>query len=161
MISDLACLDAKDIVELMQFLPHRYPFLLVDKVVNIQRDESAIGIKNVTFNEPHFMGHFPGRPVMPGVLILEGMAQTAGAICAIHNGFDQYAPPYLMSIDKARFRKPVFPGDRLEYHVNKVRNRVDLWKFQCCAKVENTVVAEAEICAMVMHEKKEKNESHG
>ncbi|MEG8099059.1 3-hydroxyacyl-ACP dehydratase FabZ [Candidatus Liberibacter brunswickensis] len=156
MIDESARLDAKDIVELMRLLPHRYPFLLIDKIVSIQQDEFAIGIKNVTFNEPHFMGHFPGRPVMPGILIIEGMAQTAGAICAFHNGFDKHDPAYLMSIDKARFRKPVIPGDRLEFHVRKIRNRIDLWKFRCFAKVEDIVVAEAEICAMVMRKKKSK-----
>ncbi|QTP63919.1 3-hydroxyacyl-ACP dehydratase FabZ [Candidatus Liberibacter africanus] len=154
MVDKSACLDAKDIVELMRYLPHRYPFLLVDKIIDIHNDEFAIGIKNVTFNEPHFMGHFPGRPVMPGILIVEGMAQTAGAICAIHNGFDKREPAYLIAIDKARFRKPVFPGDRLEFHVHKIRNRVDLWKFNCLAKVEDKVVAEAEISAMVMRERR-------
>ncbi|KGB27952.1 3-hydroxyacyl-ACP dehydratase [Candidatus Liberibacter solanacearum] len=159
MVNKFAQLGAIDIIELMKFLPHRYPFLLVDRIIDIKGDESAIGIKNVTLNEPHFMGHFPGMPVMPGVLILEGMAQTAGAVCAIHNGFDKHDPAYLMSIDKARFRKPVVPGDRLEFHVHKLRNRSDIWKFRCQAKVENCVVSEADICAIIMREQKGKNES--
>ncbi|AHA27564.1 3-hydroxyacyl-ACP dehydratase FabZ [Candidatus Liberibacter americanus] len=153
MESDVSCLYGKDIVELMKFLPHRYPFLLVDKIIDINGDNSAIGIKNVTFNEPHFMGHFPGMPVMPGVLIIEGMAQTAGAICAIKNGFDNKKAAYLMTVDKARFRKPVIPGDRLEFHVCKLRSRLTAWKFMCHAKVNGTVVSEAEIGAIVARDK--------
>ncbi|MBA5724459.1 3-hydroxyacyl-ACP dehydratase FabZ [Candidatus Liberibacter sp.] len=156
MTGEGTCLDAIDIVDMMKFLPHRYPFLLVDKIVNILEDDSAVGIKNVTFNEPHFKGHFPGMPVMPGVLILEGMAQTAGAICAIRNNFSKHEPPYLMSIEQARFRKPVVPGDRLEFHVQKLRNRSHFWKFKCLAKVDGCTVAEAVISAMVVRGKKGK-----
>lgn len=153
MAGEISCLYAKDIVELMKFLPHRYPFLLVDRIVDINGDTSAIGIKNVTFNEPHFMGHFPGMPVMPGVLIIEGMAQTAGAICAIQNGFDNKKPAYLMTVDKARFRKPVIPGDCLEFHIFKLRSRPSVWKFMCHAKVDGCVVSEAEIGAIVARDK--------
>ncbi|MBL0848704.1 MAG: 3-hydroxyacyl-ACP dehydratase FabZ [Candidatus Liberibacter ctenarytainae] len=153
MASEIACLDAKDIIQIMKYLPHRFPFLFVDRIINIKDDDSAIGIKNVTFNELHFMGHFPEQPVMPGVLIVEGMAQTAGAICAMKNGLCKNEPAYLMSIEKARFRKPVVPGDRLEFHVRKVRNRADIWKFACQAKVEGVIVSEAEICAMIMRKK--------
>ncbi|MBY7649110.1 MAG: 3-hydroxyacyl-[acyl-carrier-protein] dehydratase FabZ [Candidatus Liberibacter europaeus] len=156
MVSEISCLDAKDIIELMKFLPHRYPFLLVDRIINIQGDHSAIGIKNVTFNEPHFMGHFPGMPVMPGVLIIEGMAQAAGAICAIKNGLtsSNQEPAYLTNIDKARFRQKVVPGDRLEFHIHRVYCRRGFWKFKCCAKVDETIVSEAEICVFIVLEKK-------
>jgi 3-hydroxyacyl-[acyl-carrier-protein] dehydratase len=144
-------LASADIQKILELLPHRYPFLMVDRIVDIDRDESARGIKNVSFNEPHFQGHFPGHPVMPGVLILEGMAQTAGAICIANAGAD--GPPrvvYLMTIDGAKFRKPVVPGDVLEYHVRKTRSRGVVWKFQCEGIVAGAKVAEAEISAMLI-----------
>lgn len=144
-------LGAADIQKILELLPHRYPFLMVDRIVDIDRDESARGIKNVSFNEPHFQGHFPGHPVMPGVLILEGMAQTAGAICIANASTD--GPPrvvYLMTIDGAKFRRPVVPGDVLEYHVRKTRSRGAVWKFQCEGIVAGTKVAEAEISAMLI-----------
>jgi 3-hydroxyacyl-[acyl-carrier-protein] dehydratase len=109
-------LSSADIIEIMKLLPHRYPFLLVDKIIEIDGDDSAIGIKNVTANEPHFTGHFPEKPIMPGVLLVEGMAQTAGAICAKKEG-EGGNLVYFMTIDNARFRKPVVPGDRVEFHV--------------------------------------------
>lgn len=149
-MSETAQLEAADIMELMALLPHRYPFLLVDRIVDIRGDESAIGLKNVTANEPHFQGHFPHRPIMPGVLIIEGMAQTAGAICLRKTRRD--GPPqlvYFMSIDQARFRKPVVPGDRLEYHVVKLRERANVWKFSCEARVDGERVADAVLTAMV------------
>lgn len=143
-------LGSADIMRILQALPHRYPFLLVDRIVDLDGDNSCIGIKNVTINEPHFTGHFPGRPIMPGVLIIEGMAQTAGAMCIFNSGPD-VAPQivYFMTIDKARFRKPVLPGDTIHYHVKKLRSRGTVWKFACEARVGETRVAEAELSAMI------------
>jgi 3-hydroxyacyl-[acyl-carrier-protein] dehydratase len=144
-------LDSADIMRILELLPHRYPFLMVDRIVDMKGDEQAVGIKNVTANEPHFQGHFPGQPVMPGVLIIEGMAQTAGALCVNSRG--QGGKPtlvYFMTIDKAKFRKPVLPGDRLEYHMKKIRNRTNIWKFDGVALVDGVKVAEAEISAMLV-----------
>jgi 3-hydroxyacyl-[acyl-carrier-protein] dehydratase len=136
--------------DILKLLPHRYPFLLVDRIIDMDGDRSAIGIKNVTANEPYFQGHFPGNPVMPGVLIIEGMAQTAGALCMRH--LDVQPPPlvYFMSIDKARFRRPVFPGDTLHYHVQKMRNRGRVWRFRAQAQVDGNLVAEAEVSAVIV-----------
>lgn len=144
-----AVLNAVDILGLLKLLPHRYPFLLIDKIVDINGDESATGIKNVTINEPHFMGHFPGQPVMPGVLIVEAMAQTAGAICIRSVGSEQAALVYFMTIDGAKFRRPVVPGDRLEIRVTKLKKRGNIWKFACEASVDGARAAEAEISAMM------------
>lgn len=143
-------LDTLDVMRILDLLPHRYPFLMVDRIVDIDRDNSAIGIKNVTFNEPHFQGHFPSRPIMPGVLILEAMAQVAGAICIVH-AEGQTAPGvvYLTSVDGAKFRKPVVPGDTLRIHVEKIRQRMNLWKFQAEAEVDGVIVAEATISAVM------------
>ncbi len=144
-------LGSADIMRIMQLLPHRYPFLLIDKIIEIDGDNSAIGIKNVTINEPHFTGHFPGAPVMPGVLLIEAMAQTAGAICIFSRGDD--SPPqlvYFMTIDNAKFRKPVMPGDQVYFHVEKLKQRSNIWKFQAVAKVDGAKVAEAEISAMLV-----------
>lgn len=145
-----ATLETVDIQQILQLLPHRYPFLMVDRIIDIERGNSAVGIKNVTYNEPHFTGHFPAHPIMPGVLIVEGMAQTAGAL-SIHSAPDPASPPlvYLMSIDEAKFRKPVVPGDVLEYHVRKVKARGSVWKFQCHSEVAGAKVAEAIITAML------------
>jgi len=143
-----ATLETADILEIMKLLPHRYPFLLVDRIIEIDGDNSAIGIKNVTANEPQFMGHFPGAPIMPGVLLIEGMAQTAGAICARVSGQSGNLV-YFMTIDNARFRKPVVPGDRVEFHVAKVKQRGNIWKFHCDAKVDGVLVAEADYSAMI------------
>jgi 3-hydroxyacyl-[acyl-carrier-protein] dehydratase len=144
-------LGTADIMRVMQLLPHRYPFLLVDRIIDMDRDESAIGIKNVTINEPFFQGHFPQFPIMPGVLIIEGMAQTAGALC-VHNLGGEYKPQlvYFMGIDGAKFRKPVLPGDQLRYHVKKTRSRGRAWRFFAEAKVDGKTVAEAEISAMIV-----------
>ncbi len=142
-------LDSLDILGLMRLLPHRYPFLLVDRIIEIDGDNSAIGIKNVTANEPHFQGHFPEQPVMPGVLIVEAMAQTAGAICIRSTGEDKPSLVYFMTIDNTKFRRPVVPGDRLEIHVRKLKQRGNIWRFACEAIVEGTKVAEAEISAMM------------
>jgi 3-hydroxyacyl-[acyl-carrier-protein] dehydratase len=145
---ELRTADTRRILEL---LPHRYPFLMVDRIVDMDRDESAVGIKSVTVNEPFFQGHFPGFPVMPGVLIIEGLAQTAGALCVSYLG-ETYKPQivYFMGIDRAKFRKPVLPGDQLHYHVRKIRSRGRAWRFYGEAKVNGQVVAEAEVSAMIL-----------
>ena len=141
-----------DIARLMELLPHRYPFLMVDRIIDIDGDNSAIGIKNVTFNEPHFTGHFPGRPIMPGVLIIEGMVQTAGAICAASIKGDRPPLVYFMTIDEAKFRKPVVPGDVLHYHVKKLKQRKNIWRFAAEARVDGGLVAEAIVSAMLANE---------
>jgi 3-hydroxyacyl-[acyl-carrier-protein] dehydratase len=142
-------LGTADIERILQLLPHRYPFLLVDRIIEMNGDESCIGIKNVTFNEPHFTGHFPGRPVMPGVLIIEGMTQTAGALCAAALGTNKPQIVYFTTIDNCKFRKPVVPGDRLEYHMTKLKSRRNIWWFRGEAKVDGQIVAEAEVSAMM------------
>ncbi|MDX2155507.1 MAG: 3-hydroxyacyl-ACP dehydratase FabZ [Hyphomicrobiaceae bacterium] len=144
-------LATADVMRLMQLLPHRYPFLLVDRIRDMVRDESAIGIKNVTINEPFFQGHFPKYPVMPGVLIIEALAQTAGALCVNNAGVTDIPQiVYFMGIDKAKFRKPVVPGDQLHLHVKKLRSRGPVWRFYGEAKVSDQLVAEAEISAMIV-----------
>ncbi len=148
-------LSSADVLEIMKLLPHRYPFLMVDKIIEIDSDNSAIGIKNVTANEPQFTGHFPESPIMPGVLLIEGMAQTAGAICARKDGIGGNLV-YFMTIDNARFRKPVVPGDRVEFHVVKLKQRGTIWKFHCDAKVDGSLVAEADIGAMIVRKDQEK-----
>jgi len=115
-------LEAVDILGLMKLLPHRYPFLMIDRIVDIDGDDSAVGIKNVTINEPHFQGHFPEQPVMPGVLIVEAMAQTAGAICIRSLGASKPSLVYFLTIDNAKFRKPVVPGDQLRFTSRKSRS---------------------------------------
>lgn len=142
-------LERLDINQVMALLPHRYPFLLIDEIVDIDGDSSAVGIKNVTVNEPHFTGHFPGQPVMPGVLIIEAMAQTAGAICLHNAGGGMPSLVYFMTIDNAKFRRPVVPGDRLEIHVRKLKQRGNIWRFACEAKVGESKAADAEISAMM------------
>ena len=143
-------LEAIGIQEILAALPHRYPFLLVDRIIEIRGDEHGIGIKNVTANEPHFLGHFPGNPVMPGVLVLEGMAQTAGTLC-IRSIPGQVKPAlvYFLTIDKAKFRRPVVPGDTVEYHVKKIARKKNMWWFRGEAKVGGQTVAEADVGAMV------------
>ncbi len=150
MTDEVKTLEAFDIQKLLTLLPHRYPFLLIDRIRDVDGDNSAVGIKNVTMNEPHFTGHFPGRPVMPGVLIVEAMAQTAGAICVANLGDDSPSLVYFMTIDGAKFRKPVVPGDVLEIHVRKLKQRGTIWRFACEAKVDGQKVAEAEISAMIV-----------
>ncbi|MEQ8344668.1 MAG: 3-hydroxyacyl-ACP dehydratase FabZ [Sneathiellaceae bacterium] len=140
-----------DIHRIMEMLPHRFPMLLVDRVVEIHRDVSAVGIKNVTANEPFFQGHFPQRPVMPGVLIIESMAQTAAVLVVETLGPEAEGKlVYFMSIDQARFRRPVTPGDQMLLRVEKVRNRGPVWKFSAKAMVGDTLVAEAEYAAMIL-----------
>ena len=144
-------LATADIARILKLLPHRYPFLMVDRMYDMDGDRSCIGLKNVSANEPFFQGHFPGFPVMPGVLIIEGLAQTAGALC-VHSLGETYRPQlvYFMGIDRAKFRKPVVPGDQLLYHVKKIRSRGRAWRFYGEAKVDGVVVAEAEISAMIV-----------
>jgi 3-hydroxyacyl-[acyl-carrier-protein] dehydratase len=141
-----------EIARLYELLPHRYPFLMVDRIVNVDGDNSAVGIKAVTANEPHFQGHFPGQPVMPGVLLVEGIAQTAGAICSAFMTRGGHTPRavYFMSIDEAKFRRPVVPGVIVEFHVRKLRHRGDVWKFSGEARVDGQKVAEAMITAMIV-----------
>ena len=139
-----------DIRRILQMIPHRYPMLMVDKVIDMQLDRSAVGIKNVTINEPFFQGHFPSEPVMPGVLIVEAMAQTAAVLVVSTYGQESEGKlVYFMSIDDVRFRRPVFPGDRLELHVEKVQSRASVWKFSGKAIVEGKVAAEATFAAMI------------
>ncbi len=142
-------LSTLDIIELMECLPHRYPFLLVDKITEYREDEYAIGLKNVTMNEPHFMGHFPGDPVMPGVLIVEGMAQTAGAICSKTHSKNGDSSVLFMSIDNAKFRKPVRPGDVMEYRITKLKQKRSVFKYSGEAYVDGIKVAEAVFVAMI------------
>ncbi|OSQ48763.1 3-hydroxyacyl-ACP dehydratase FabZ [Thalassospira alkalitolerans] len=139
-----------DIQRILEMIPHRYPFLLIDKVVDIAIGESAVGIKNVTMNEPQFTGHFPGQPIMPGVLIIESMAQTAAILVVQTLGEDAEGKlVYFMSIDNARFRKPVVPGDVMHIHVKKKQRRGPVWKFESEVRVNDQVVAEATIAAMI------------
>jgi 3-hydroxyacyl-[acyl-carrier-protein] dehydratase len=143
-------LETADIAAILKALPHRYPFLMVDRIINMRGDESAVGIKNVSANEPQFLGHFPGNPVFPGVLLIEGMAQTAGAVCVLSQmGGDRPKHVYFLTIDKAKFRRPVVPGDTVEYHVKKIARKKNMWWFRGEAKVGGQTVAEAEVGAMV------------
>lgn len=139
-----------DINGIMKALPHRYPFLFIDRIVNVRSDLSAIGIKNVTANEPVFQGHFPERPVYPGVLLIEGMAQTAGVIGILTMLGDKKAPAvYFLTIDKCKFRKPVLPGDTVEFHMRMISRRKAMWWFHGDAKVNGAIVAEADVGAML------------
>lgn len=143
-------LEAVDIAEILKLLPHRYPFLMVDRIVNLRGDDFAIGIKNVTVNEPQFLGHFPNNPVFPGVLLIEGMAQTAGVLCLKSLGATEKPQlVYFLTIDKARFRKPVVPGDTVEYHMTKINRRKMMWWYRGEAKVGGDLVAEAEVGAII------------
>ena len=140
-----------DIQRILSALPHRYPFLMVDRIIDIRGDEFAIGIKNVTANEPQFQGHFPGNPVFPGVLLIEGMAQTAGVLCLrqINETALKDSLFYFLTIDKAKFRKPAVPGDVVKYHVNKIAHRRMMWWYRAEAKVDDVLIAEAEVGAAI------------
>ena len=142
-----------DIVRIMQMIPHRLPFLMIDRVVDMHADKGCVGIKNVSITDPYFQGHFPGAPVMPGVLIIEAMAQTA-AVLVVHTlgAKSEGKLVYFMSVDNARFRKPVVPGDTVKVYVKKLRNRGNVWKFSAEAKVDNRLVAEATYAAMILDE---------
>lgn len=154
-MSEQAMVEAKgisiDLHEIMELIPHRYPFLLIDRVENVEPAMSAVGIKNVTINEPFFQGHFPEHPIMPGVLIVEAMAQTA-AVCTVCSFGDDKAGKlvYFMTIEEARFRKPVVPGDVLELSVTKIKARRNVWKFSGEARVNGTIVSQATFSAMIM-----------
>jgi 3-hydroxyacyl-[acyl-carrier-protein] dehydratase len=145
-----ATLETADIMQIMRYLPHRYPFLLVDRIIDIKGDDSCVGIKNVTINEPQFQGHFPGRPVMPGVLLIEAMAQTAGVIAMRAQGeADQPKLVYFATIDGAKFRKPVGPGDRVEFHLTKIAKKRNIWWYEGRALVDGALCCEARISAMM------------
>jgi 3-hydroxyacyl-[acyl-carrier-protein] dehydratase len=154
-MADPACGDEQgtriDIQRIMEMIPHRPPFLMIDKVVEVVANECATAVKNVSINEDYFRGHFPARPIMPGVLIIEAMAQTA-AVLVVHTLGPKSAGKlvYFMSVDNARFRRPVFPGDRLDVHVVKQRNRGNVWKFEGSAKVGDNLMAEAVFAAMIL-----------
>ncbi|MCC7167871.1 MAG: 3-hydroxyacyl-ACP dehydratase FabZ [Rhodospirillales bacterium] len=140
-----------DINRVIQMIPHRYPFLMVDRVIDVVPDASATGIKNVTINEPFFQGHFPSRPIMPGVLIIEAMAQTSAVLVVQTLGAESEGKlVYFMSVENARFRKPVLPGDQLHIHVRKERQRGNVWKFAGEAKVDGQLMAEATYTAMIV-----------
>lgn len=144
-----------DINEIMSIIPHRYPFLLVDRVTDIKHKESIIGIKNVTANEPQFTGHFPSRPVMPGVLIIEAMAQLSAVLVAKSMESTADKEVFFMSIDESKFRKVVEPGDTLIMYANIIQNRGPVWKFKARAEVDGKVAAEAVFTAMVKDKSKE------
>jgi 3-hydroxyacyl-[acyl-carrier-protein] dehydratase len=154
---DPACADEQaieiDVLRIMEMIPHRHPFLMIDKVVDVVTNAHATGIKNVSINEPYFQGHFPTRPVMPGVLIIEAMAQTA-AVLVVHTlGRESEGKlVYFMSVDNARFRKPVVPGDCLQVHVTKQRHRANVWKFEGRAEVRGQLMAEAVFAAMILND---------
>jgi 3-hydroxyacyl-[acyl-carrier-protein] dehydratase len=144
--------ESYDIQRLLALLPHRYPFMLVDRIIDARADEYGVGIKNVSINEPHFQGHFPERPVMPGVLLIEGMAQTAGALCvASQPEGSKPSVVYLMTVDKAKFRKPVVPGDQVRFYMTRTAKRRNMWWFRGEAKVDDVLVCEAEVSAMLVN----------
>jgi 3-hydroxyacyl-[acyl-carrier-protein] dehydratase len=143
-------MEVADIAAVLKMLPHRYPFLMVDRVIEMRGEDRGIGIKNVTINEPHFMGHFPENPVFPGVLMIEGMAQTAGVLCIANLRMKRPKSVFFLTIDKAKFRKPVVPGDTIEYHMRKSAHRRSMWWYSGIAKVAGHIVAEAEVGAMIV-----------
>jgi len=143
-------ISSYNIAQIMRAIPHRYPFLLIDRVIDLISGESAIGVKNVSINENFFQGHFPSEPVMPGVLLIESMAQTAAVLVVATLGPDAEGKlVYFMSIEGAKFRRPVVPGDQVMVHVTKVQRRMNVWKFSGQAKVDGQIVAEATFAAMI------------
>ena len=147
----VAKLGSIDIERIMRMLPHRYPLLLVERVIEIEADSHAVGLKNVSINEPQFQGHFPQRPVMPGVMIVESMAQTAGVLVVYTLGPEAEGKlVYFMSIDACRFRRPIVPGDVMHVHVRKDRTRGNGWRFVCRTLVDGRLAAEAKISAMIL-----------
>ena len=151
MVNESRTIDEIDINGIMQMIPHRYPFLLVDKVIQLVPNESAVGVKCVSVAEPHFQGHFPVRPIMPGVLIIEAMAQTSAVlVCHTLSSEAENKLVYFMSIDSARFRKPVVPGDVMHIHVTRKHTRGAVWKFEGKAMVDGKVVADATFAAMLV-----------
>ncbi|NDR55063.1 3-hydroxyacyl-ACP dehydratase FabZ [Aliiruegeria sabulilitoris] len=159
MTEETSALLEADHETILKILPHRYPFLLVDHVRDIDPGKSAVGVKNVTFNEPHFQGHFPGHPVMPGVLVIEAMAQTSAVLIGISRGITEELMIYFTTVDKAKFRRPVVPGDVLELHVSVKRAGSRIGKFEGRALVNGELAAEAEFSAMVQLPKNEASES--
>jgi 3-hydroxyacyl-[acyl-carrier-protein] dehydratase len=143
--------EVAEIREIMRLLPHRYPFVMIDRIIDIHGENHGIGVKNVTISEPQFQGHFPDNPVMPGVLLLEGMAQTAGVLCLrqMSEARRSGCVFYFLTIDKAKFRKPAVPGDIIHYHVNKIANRRNMWWYRAEAKVGDTLIAEAQVGAVI------------
>lgn len=145
-----ATLESADILQIMRYLPHRYPFLLIDRIIDIRGDASCVGVKNVTINEPQFQGHFPERPIMPGVLLIEAMAQTAGVIAMRAQGeVERPRLVYFVTIENAKFRKPVMPGDRVEFHMTKTAQKRNIWWYSGRAIVDGALVCEAQISAMM------------
>ena len=143
-------LESADIREILRLLPHRYPFVMIDRIIDIRGEDHGIGIKNVTFNEPPFQGHFPERPVYPGVMMIEAMAQTAGVIgIKSVEGTEKPRAVYFLTIDKCKFRKPVMPGDTIEYHMRSIGRRKAMWWFHGDARVNGKTVAEADVGAML------------
>ena len=138
--------------EVMDFLPHRYPFLMIDRILEFEQGKRIVGLKNVTINEPFFQGHFPGHPIMPGVLLLEAMAQTGGVMALMSLPAEEVKKKvlYFMSLDKAKFRKPVTPGDQVRFELNLLRKRGTIMSFKAVATVDGAVVAEAEMMAMIV-----------
>lgn len=143
-------LGSFDLAQVMEYLPHRYPFLLIDRLLEVNDDYSGIGLKNVTVNEPQFTGHFPSQPIFPGVLLVEGMAQTGGAIVLINEGSAKSTSEvFFMAIDNVKFRRPVVPGDQVEYHLRLMQKRRNVYRYAGEARVDGAKVAEAEMTAMV------------
>lgn len=146
-------MSSNDQIEIQALLPHRYPFLLVDRIREFEPNRSIVGLKNVTINEPFFQGHFPGRPVMPGVLIIEAMAQVGGMLVLKSGGASAKPVVYMTGIESAKFRRPVVPGDQLRFEIEVLKTRPPFWKMQGKAFVENELVSEAVVTAMVIEEK--------
>lgn len=148
---DIPASRSISIERIMEMIPHRYPFLMIDKIIDMETDRYAVGVKNVSINEQHFIGHFPEKPVMPGVLIIEAMAQTSAVLVVETLGANAEGKlVYFMSVDEARFRKPVVPGDSIHIRADKMQSRRNVWKFSCTATVDGAKVAEAVISAMIV-----------